>query len=126
MTEYFAILIFFVLSTILAFVIFGLSFALASQVPDIEKVSAYECGFNPFGDARGTFDVRFYLVAILFIIFDLEVAFFISMGHYSWRNYFFWFLDYGHFFNYFNSWFHLRMEKRSSRVGIIFLLLIKG
>jgi NADH-quinone oxidoreductase subunit A len=42
---------------------------------DSEKLSAYECGFEPFGDARGKFDVRFYLVAILFIIFDLEVAF---------------------------------------------------
>jgi len=75
MIEYFAIFVYFVISTILAFVIFGLSFVLASQPADTEKVSAYECGFNPFGDSRGTFDVRFYLVAILFIIFDLEVAF---------------------------------------------------
>jgi len=75
MVEYFAIFIYLLVSTILAFVIFGLSFALASQPADTEKVSAYECGFNPFGDSRGTFDVRFYLVAILFIIFDLEVAF---------------------------------------------------
>tara|TARA_R110002096_G_scaffold70291_3_gene168547 strand:+ start:691 stop:1065 length:375 start_codon:yes stop_codon:yes gene_type:complete len=45
------------------------------QKPDPEKNSAYECGFEPFDDARGKFDVRFYLVAILFIIFDLEVAF---------------------------------------------------
>jgi NADH-quinone oxidoreductase subunit A len=75
MTEYFAIFIFLLVSTILAFVIFGLSFVLASQPADTEKVSAYECGFNPFGDSRGVFDVRFYLVAILFIIFDLEIAF---------------------------------------------------
>ena len=47
----------------------------ARQRPDVEKLSPYECGFEPFGDARGKFDVRFYLVAILFIIFDLEVAF---------------------------------------------------
>ena len=48
---------------------------LAPNKPDIEKNSAYECGFNAFDDARMKFDVRFYLVAILFIIFDLEVAF---------------------------------------------------
>ena len=47
----------------------------APQQPDREKLSSYECGFEPFEDARGRFDVRFYLVAILFIIFDLEVAF---------------------------------------------------
>jgi NADH-quinone oxidoreductase subunit A len=46
-----------------------------TQNPDSEKVSPYECGFEPFDDARSKFDVRFYLVAILFIIFDLEVAF---------------------------------------------------
>lgn len=50
-------------------------FLLAYQNPDPEKLSAYECGFNAFDDARMKFDVRFYLVAILFIIFDLEVAF---------------------------------------------------
>ena len=50
-------------------------FLLAFKSPDPEKLSAYECGFNAFGDARMKFDVRFYLVSILFIIFDLEVAF---------------------------------------------------
>ena len=50
-------------------------FILAYQNPDPEKLSAYECGFNSFDDARMKFDVRFYLVSILFIIFDLEVAF---------------------------------------------------
>jgi len=51
------------------------SAALAPKAPDPEKLSAYECGFNAFEDARTKFDVRFYLVSILFIIFDLEVAF---------------------------------------------------
>jgi NADH-quinone oxidoreductase subunit A len=51
------------------------SYFLAQQKPDSEKLSAYECGFEAFTDARAKFDVRFYLVAILFIIFDLEVAF---------------------------------------------------
>ena len=52
-----------------------LSFVVGERNPDNEKLSAYECGFEAFDDARGRFDVRFYLVAILFIIFDLEIAF---------------------------------------------------
>ena len=59
---------------IVAYVIIA-SFLLAKQNPDPEKNSAYECGFAPFDDARGKFDVRFYLVCLLFIIFDLEIAF---------------------------------------------------
>ena len=59
----------------IAGLILALSFTLAVQNPDPEKVAAYECGFEPFEDARNRFDVRFYIVAILFIIFDLEVAF---------------------------------------------------
>ena len=60
--------------------VIGIAFILASAIlapsrPDAEKLSAYECGFNAFEDARLKFDVRFYLVSILFIIFDLEVAF---------------------------------------------------
>lgn len=54
---------------------FGISYLLSVRSIDKEKISAYECGFNPFEDARNQFDVRFYLVAILFIIFDLEVSF---------------------------------------------------
>jgi NADH-quinone oxidoreductase subunit A len=60
----------------LSFIIFGLSYVVASHKPDYEKLSPYECGFDPFDDARGKFDVRFYLVSILFIIFDLEVFFY--------------------------------------------------
>lgn len=73
--EYAPILILFVVGTALSFLIFFLSFFVASQKPDNEKLSPYECGFDPFDDARGKFDIRFYLVAILFIIFDLEVSF---------------------------------------------------
>lgn len=62
-------------AVILSCIIFGLSFLVANQVSDVEKASAYECGFNPFDDARTQFDIRFYLVAILFIIFDLEISF---------------------------------------------------
>lgn len=73
--EYLPILIFIGLAVGLATVIMLASIIVARQHPDVEKNSAYECGFEPFDDSRGKFDVRFYLVAILFIIFDLEVAF---------------------------------------------------
>nr|YP_009316508.1 NADH dehydrogenase subunit 3 [Kappaphycus alvarezii]AOV83591.1 NADH dehydrogenase subunit 3 [Kappaphycus alvarezii] len=74
-SEYSIILIFLLLSSLLSIVIFTLSYFLTPQKADQEKISAYECGFNPFDDARATFDIRFYLVAILFLIFDLEVSF---------------------------------------------------
>lgn len=73
--EYFPILVFLIIASVLATVMILLPMLLGPQKPDVEKNSAYECGFEAFGDARGKFDVRFYLVAILFIIFDLEVAF---------------------------------------------------
>ena len=73
--EYLPILIFLAIAVGLAVVIVLASLIVARQKPDAQKVSAYECGFEPFDDTRARFDVRFYLVAILFIIFDLEVAF---------------------------------------------------
>ena len=73
--EYSIILIFFSISSLLSILLFLLSYLVTPQKVDQEKISAYECGFNPFDDARSTFDVRFYLVAILFLIFDLEVSF---------------------------------------------------
>ena len=73
--EYLPILIFLGIAVGLVCAMLGGSYLLARQNPDSEKLSPFECGFAPFGDARGKFDVRFYLVAILFIIFDLEVAF---------------------------------------------------
>ncbi len=75
LTEYLPILIFLGIAIGLSGVIVAASMIVAKQHPDAEKLSAYECGFEPFDDARNQFDVRFYLVAILFIIFDLEVAF---------------------------------------------------
>ena len=69
-----------VLAFLIAGIILALSFIIAIQTPDAEKTSAYECGFEPFEDARNRFDVRFYIVAILFIIFDLEVAFLLPWG----------------------------------------------
>ena len=73
--EYLPILIFLALAAGLGLVLLASAAILAVRNPDPEKVSAYECGFNAFDDARMKFDVRFYLVSILFIIFDLEVAF---------------------------------------------------
>ncbi|MFV0243530.1 MAG: NADH-quinone oxidoreductase subunit A [Qingshengfaniella sp.] len=73
--DYLPILVFLGVGTALALVLILAAAVLAVRNPDPEKVSAYECGFNAFDDARMKFDVRFYLVAILFIIFDLEVAF---------------------------------------------------
>jgi NADH-quinone oxidoreductase subunit A len=73
--EYLPILIFLVVAVGISAIMLIASFILAKQKPDSEKLSAYECGFEAFDDARTRFDVRFYLVAILFIIFDLEVAF---------------------------------------------------
>ncbi|WGF89155.1 NADH-quinone oxidoreductase subunit A [Marinivivus vitaminiproducens] len=75
LASYFPILVFMAIAIGLAAAMITASYLLARQRPDPEKLSPYECGFEPFEDARGLFDVRFYLVAILFIIFDLEVAF---------------------------------------------------
>jgi NADH-quinone oxidoreductase subunit A len=73
--EYLPIMLFLGVAAGLATAALVASYIVARQRPNPEKVSAYECGFEPFDDARGQFDVRFYLVAILFIIFDLEIAF---------------------------------------------------
>ncbi len=73
--DYLPILVFLVIAIGLGVVLILAAVVVAVRNPDPEKVSAYECGFNAFDDARMKFDVRFYLVAILFIIFDLEIAF---------------------------------------------------
>lgn len=75
LTEYLPIMVFLGIAAGFAMVIVLASYIVAKQKPDAEKSSAYECGFEPFGNARSKFDVRFYLVSILFIIFDLEIAF---------------------------------------------------
>lgn len=75
LANYLPILIFLGIAVAIAGIAVGASVLVAQQRPDVEKTSAYECGFEAFSDSRHKFDVRFYLVAILFIIFDLEVAF---------------------------------------------------
>lgn len=74
---YLPIAVFFAVAIALSIVIILLPKLLAKEKPQKDKLSSYECGFDPFEDARGNFDIRFYLVAILFIIFDLEIMFLI-------------------------------------------------
>ena len=75
LNNYLTIIIFLAIAIILSLGFLILNFAFSPKNPDPENLSAYECGFEPFNDSRIEFDIRFYLVAILFIIFDLEIAF---------------------------------------------------
>jgi NADH-quinone oxidoreductase subunit A len=75
LSDYLPLVVFVILGGLISGGLLAAPFLLAYKSPDTEKLSAYECGFNPFDDARMKFDVRFYLVSLLFIIFDLEVAF---------------------------------------------------
>ena len=88
LADYLPLVIFIGVALVIGLALLLAPFMVAHQSPDAEKLSAYECGFNAFDDARMKFDVRFYLVAILFIIFDLEVAFLfpwaITFGELGW------------------------------------------
>ena len=75
LTDYLAIIIFLLIALLISIGFILINFLSSPSNPDPEKLSAYECGFDAFDDSRMEFDVRFYLVAILFIIFDLEIAF---------------------------------------------------
>ena len=107
--DYFPIILFLIIALGLSIAFIILNLILSPNNPDPEKLSVYECGFEPFEDSRMEFDVRFYLVAILFIIFDLEIAFLfpwaISLGKIG-------FCLNDDFFIYFNYRLHLRVEKR--------------
>ena len=78
--DYFPLVVFIGVAAVIGLALLVTPFLIAFKQPDPEKLSAYECGFNAFDDARMKFDVRFYLVSILFIIFDLEVAFLFPWG----------------------------------------------
>ncbi len=88
LSDYLPIIIFIAISSVIGLALMVAPFVVAYSKPDSEKLSAYECGFNAFDDARMKFDVRFYLVSILFIIFDLEVAFLfpwaVTFGELGW------------------------------------------
>ena len=75
LTDYLSIIIFLIIALLISIGFILINFLSSPSNPDPEKLSAYECGFDAFDDSRMEFDVRFYLVAILFIIFDLEIAF---------------------------------------------------
>ena len=83
--DYLSIILFLIIASGLSVAFIVINFIFSPKKPDPEKLSAYECGFEPFNDSRMEFDIRFYLVAILFIIFDLEIAFLfpwaISLGN---------------------------------------------
>lgn len=76
-TEYLSILIYLIVAILLSIIILVFSYLLVVQNPETEKMSAYECGFEPYEDARHKFDVKFYLVAMLFIVFDIETMYLI-------------------------------------------------
>jgi NADH-quinone oxidoreductase subunit A len=88
LSSYIPIAIFIGIALVIGLALLIAPFAVAYKAPDPEKLSAFECGFNAFDDARMKFDIRFYLVSILFIIFDLEVAFLfpwaVSFGEIGW------------------------------------------
>ncbi|PJT23467.1 NADH-quinone oxidoreductase subunit A [Ochrobactrum sp. 30A/1000/2015] len=88
LSSYLPIVIFLGIAMVIGVALLVAPFLVAYRQPDPEKLSAYECGFNAFDDARMKFDIRFYLVSILFIIFDLEVAFLfpwaVSFGEIGW------------------------------------------
>ena len=92
LADYLPLIVFIGVSLFIAAALLVAPFLVAYSSPDPEKLSAYECGFNAFDDARMKFDVRFYLVSILFIIFDLEVAFLfpwaIALGDVGWFGFF--------------------------------------
>ena len=83
--EYLGILLYIIVAIILALLIVVLSYFLVTQSPETEKLSSYECGFEPYDDSRNRFNIRFYIVAILFILFDIEIIFFLpwcaSLSH---------------------------------------------
>lgn len=91
LVSYLPVIVFVAISLVIGLALLVAPFLLAYKSPDAEKLSAYECGFNSFDDSRMKFDVRFYLVAILFIIFDLEVAFLfpwaVSFGSLGWAGF---------------------------------------
>lgn len=106
LAEYLPVLLFILVGGVIGVLSMALGFVLGPQRPDSEKNSAYECGFPAFEDARIQFDVRYYLVAILFILFDLEVAFLVP-GCCAQRHGQRGFLGRNDFPGYFDRWFYL-------------------
>lgn len=74
-TEYYPVVIFFFIATLLSIIIFSCSFILSIQKPELEKLTTYECGFEPYNDTKNKFNIKFYLIAMIFVIFDIETIF---------------------------------------------------
>ena len=117
--EYLPILIFFGIAGGIALAAVTASFIIARQKPDPEKVSAYECGFEAFSDSRGKFDVRFYLVAILFIIFRSRSRILVSLGGRAWRHWRIRVLVDDGVPRHSDHRLYLRMEKGRARMGVM-------
>ncbi len=83
LAQYFPVLLFIIVATLIGAALLGAGRLLGRNVPDAEKLSPYECGFEAFGDARMKFDVRYYLIAIQFIVFDLEIVFLVPWARCS-------------------------------------------
>ncbi len=79
-SEYFPVFLIILISLLLSFIIIIFSLLLVVQKPDVEKLSTYECGFEPYNDSRHKFEIKFYLLAIIFIVFDIETAFLLPWG----------------------------------------------
>ena len=107
LSDYLSIIIFLFVALFLSLGFIVANFLASPSNPDPEKLSAYECGFEAFDDSRMEFDVRFYLVAILFIIFDLEIAFLFSLGYIIRQSRGFRLLVNDDFLRHFNNRFHL-------------------
>ena len=107
LTEYLSIIIFLFIALFLSIGFIVANYLASPSNPDPEKLSAYECGFEAFDDSRMEFDVRFYLVAILFIIFDLEIAFLFSLGNFLGKSWSFRLLVNDDFFSNLNYWIYL-------------------
>lgn len=74
-TEYFSLMIFAFISILIVFILLLVSYIVSPKNINVEKLSAYECGFEPFDESRKSFDIQFYIVGVLFLIFDIEIAF---------------------------------------------------
>ena len=74
-TEYFSLIIFAFISILIVFILLLVSYLVSPKNINVEKLSAYECGFEPFDESRKSFDIQFYIVGVLFLIFDIEIAF---------------------------------------------------
>ena len=105
--DYLPIIVFLLVALVLSVAFVAINYLASPKKPDPEKLSAYECGFEPFNDSRMEFDVRFYLVAILFIIFDLEIAFLFPLGNIFRQNRNIWIYINDDLFIYSYYWFYL-------------------